>query len=86
MKATQRLSDLKVMSTDQLQEELLKLKKERRVRTSGDALFEFSERILDLGGDLFLDLNQARDMHQHGRMLIPLPPKLSRRTGKGKGL
>ena len=29
MKATQRLSDLKVMSTDQLQEELLKLKKEQ---------------------------------------------------------
>ncbi|CAN7349220.1 50S ribosomal protein L29 [Bosea sp. LjRoot237] len=29
MKATQRLSDLKVMSTDQLQDELLKLKKEQ---------------------------------------------------------
>jgi large subunit ribosomal protein L29 len=29
MKATQRLSDIKVMSTDQLQEELLKLKKEQ---------------------------------------------------------
>lgn len=29
MKATQRLSDLKVMSVDQLQEELLKLKKEQ---------------------------------------------------------
>ncbi len=29
MKATQRLSDLKVMSTDQLQEEPLKLKKEQ---------------------------------------------------------
>ncbi|MBA4224913.1 50S ribosomal protein L29 [Bosea sp. NPDC003192] len=29
MKSTQRLSDLKVMSTDQLQDELLKLKKEQ---------------------------------------------------------
>jgi large subunit ribosomal protein L29 len=29
MKATQRLSDLKVMSADQLQDELLKLKKEQ---------------------------------------------------------
>ena len=29
MKATQRLSDLKMMSTGQLQEELLKLKKEQ---------------------------------------------------------
>jgi large subunit ribosomal protein L29 len=29
MKATQRLSDLKVMSPDQLQDELLKLKKEQ---------------------------------------------------------
>ena len=29
MKATQRLSDLKVMSVDQLQDELLKLKKEQ---------------------------------------------------------
>ncbi|KRE13306.1 50S ribosomal protein L29 [Bosea sp. Root483D1] len=29
MKAMQRLSDLKVMSTDQLQDELLKLKKEQ---------------------------------------------------------
>jgi large subunit ribosomal protein L29 len=29
MKNTQRLSDLKVMSTDQLQDELLKLKKEQ---------------------------------------------------------
>ncbi|CAN7169953.1 50S ribosomal protein L29 [Boseaceae bacterium BT-24-1] len=29
MKATQRLSDIKVMSTDQLQDELLKLKKEQ---------------------------------------------------------
>ncbi|MGX1785138.1 50S ribosomal protein L29 [Bosea sp. NPDC055332] len=29
MKATQRLSDLKVMSSDQLQDELLKLKKEQ---------------------------------------------------------
>ena len=29
MKSTQRLSDLKAMSTDQLQDELLKLKKEQ---------------------------------------------------------
>lgn len=29
MKSTQRLSDLKVMSADQLQDELLKLKKEQ---------------------------------------------------------
>ncbi len=29
MKSAQRLSDLKVMSTDQLQDELLKLKKEQ---------------------------------------------------------
>ncbi|PZU83254.1 MAG: 50S ribosomal protein L29 [Chelatococcus sp.] len=29
MKSTQRLSDLKVMSNDQLQDELLKLKKEQ---------------------------------------------------------
>ncbi len=29
MKSTQRLSDLKTMSTDQLQDELLKLKKEQ---------------------------------------------------------
>ena len=29
MKSTQRLSDLKVMSTDQLQDELLKLKKDQ---------------------------------------------------------
>ena len=29
MKATQRMSDLKVMSVDQLQDELLKLKKEQ---------------------------------------------------------
>jgi large subunit ribosomal protein L29 len=29
MKSTQRLSDLKVMSVDQLQDELLKLKKEQ---------------------------------------------------------
>ena len=54
MKATQRLSDMKVMSADQLQEELLKLKKEqfnlRFQRATGQ--LENTSRVTEVRKDL----------------------------------
>jgi len=54
MKATQRLSDLKVMSTDQLQDELLKLKKEqfnlRFQRATGQ--LENTSRVTEVRKDI----------------------------------
>jgi large subunit ribosomal protein L29 len=54
MKATQRLSDLKVMSVDQLQDELLKLKKEqfnlRFQRATGQ--LENTSRVTEVRKDI----------------------------------
>jgi large subunit ribosomal protein L29 len=54
MKATQRLSDLKVMSVDQLQDELLKLKKEqfnlRFQRATGQ--LENTSRVAEVRKDI----------------------------------
>ena len=54
MKSTQRLSDLKVMSTDQLQDELLKLKKEqfnlRFQRATGQ--LENTSRVTEVRKDI----------------------------------
>ncbi|MFJ5367880.1 50S ribosomal protein L29 [Bosea sp. RAF48] len=54
MKSTQRLSDLKSMSTDQLQDELLKLKKEqfnlRFQRATGQ--LENTARVTELRKDI----------------------------------
>lgn len=54
MKATQRRSDLKVMSVDQLQDELLKLKKEqfnlRFQRATGQ--LENTARVTELRKDI----------------------------------
>lgn len=54
MKATQRLSDLKVMSSDQLQDELLKLKKEqfnlRFQRATGQ--LENTSRVTEVRKDI----------------------------------
>ena len=54
MKATQRLSDMKVMSADQLQEELLKLKKEqfnlRFQRATGQ--LENTSRVTEVRKDI----------------------------------
>ncbi len=54
MKSTQRLSDLKVMSTDQLQDELLKLKKEqfnlRFQRATGQ--LENTSRVTEVRRDI----------------------------------
>jgi large subunit ribosomal protein L29 len=54
MKSAQRLSDLKVMSTDQLQDELLKLKKEqfnlRFQRATGQ--LENTSRVTEVRRDI----------------------------------
>ncbi len=54
MKSTQRLSDMKSMSTDQLQDELLKLKKEqfnlRFQKATGQ--LENSARVTELRKDI----------------------------------
>ena len=54
MKSAQRLSDLKVMSTDQLQDELLKLKKEqfnlRFQRATGQ--LENTSRVTEVRKDI----------------------------------